>query len=466
MEHLCRVCMKQVNQQVEEFVSLFQEVHDKQTAASVLNDLFKTEILENECLTQIICVACFRELQNVCTFRDKVMRSDLCFREFTATTISCKEAQVHQTVNFDIIPVRCYLCGELICNGASSYGVSSQESGGTINRLCEKCYERLREEQTPDAPDVPAHLPSDGDEMLTQSTALNHEDYPAPERYCCVTHCKELFENEPELLRHAQEQHSAKLRWNQQRQEATKAYQCNVCYRAFISSKNLRLHQFFRAKQQRRKQFACSQCPFRAANSSLLTIHARSHTGEKPFACGLCKKQFCSELNLKNHQMCHQADRPFVCPYCSQAFVRKGTMEEHIQTCHMDERPYQCTVCSAQFKVLQKLRLHQRIHSGEKQYQCSYCPSKFNYAWDRTRHEKSHRGEKPYVCESCGTGFTRKRSLRIHEHTHTGERPFSCADCEKTFIQSAQLKRHMARYHQQDVIGSSSETGVKRIDSN
>uniref|UniRef100_A0A2K6VAZ2 C2H2-type domain-containing protein n=1 Tax=Anopheles darlingi TaxID=43151 RepID=A0A2K6VAZ2_ANODA len=412
-----------------------------------------------------MCVVCFRELRNVCTFRDKVIQSDLCFRGSTATTSNCEEAQVNQTANFEIIPVRCYLCGELICDGAPSYGLSGQDSDGTINRLCEKCYGRLQEEQT--EPDVPAQVSSDGDEMLTQSTAFtsNHEDYPSSERYCCVTHCKELFESEPELLCHVQEQHSAKLRWNQQRQEANKAYQCNVCYRAFISSKNLRLHQFFRANQQGRKQFACSQCPFRAANSSLLTIHARSHTGEKPFACGLCKKQFCSELNLKNHQMCHQPDRPFVCPYCSHAFVRKGTMEEHIQTCHMDERPYQCTVCLAQFKVPQKLRLHQRIHTDEKQYACSYCPSKFNYAWDRTRHERSHRGEKPYVCDSCGSGFTRKRSLRIHEHTHTGERPFSCMDCEKTFIQSSQLKRHMARYHQQGTACSSaSNEAVQQLE--
>ncbi|XP_035781589.1 zinc finger protein 391-like [Anopheles albimanus] len=464
MEQLCRVCMTQVNQQVEEFVPLFQVMHDKHTVASVLNDLFKTEIPESESLTQIMCVACFRELRNVCTFRDKVVRSNLCFRWSTTTTSNCKEAQVHQTAIFNTSAVRCYLCGESICNGAPSYVVSGQESDGTSNRLCEKCYERLQEEQTQS--DVAAHVSSDGDEMLTSTT--NHEDYPAPERYCCVTHCKQLFESETALLHHAQEQHSAKLRWNQQRQEANKAYQCNVCYRTFISSKNLRLHQFFRANQQGRKQFACDQCPFRAANSSLLTIHARSHTGEKPFECGLCKKQFCSELNLKNHQMCHQDDRPFVCPYCSHAFMRKGTMEEHIQTCHMDERPYQCTVCSAQFKVAQKLRLHQRIHTGEKQYQCSYCPSKFNYTWDRTRHERSHRGEKPYVCGSCGSGFTRRRSLRIHEHTHTGERPFSCTDCEKTFIQSAQLKRHLVRYHQQDAVGGnvSNEAGVARIESN
>lgn len=267
------------------------------------------------------------------------------------------------------------------------------------------------------------------------------------ERYCCVTHCHEVFSGEQELIAHAQEKHELKINHNKTKTEPDKPITCIVCFRSFGSLKNLKVHQFVRANHNQGKHFTCGHCPFRAASAALLTVHERSkHSGERPFECPHCEKRFFSELHLKNHLVCHSSARPFPCSFCERSFSRKRNMEEHIRSCHSEDKPFQCDQCPARFKVPQHLRIHARIHSGEKPYKCQFCPNSYYHISDRKRHEMSHTGLRPYQCETCGAGFTRKRTLTIHVRTHTGQRPFSCEVCSKGFCQSSTYKKHMERH--------------------
>ncbi|XP_058056611.1 zinc finger protein OZF-like [Anopheles bellator] len=427
----------------------------------VMNELFNLQISENDCFPQNMCGRCFLELQTVYSFRDKLLQSDKSLRSTSTEerdgvapgSIPAQgtgELIDHKYRTIEIISTACYVCGKPSNDSGQSYMVRPIPDGADISgsdstkAICTECQRKpeLLEEKDDDT--VPAQsLDIDILEQCPIKEANGSE--LKCQRFCCVTHCKEMFENELDLVEHAQQLHSLKLRWNEQRQQSDKPFKCNVCFRAFNSSKNLRIHQFVRSNQLG-KLYPCRECPFRAVSNALLTIHERSHTGERPFVCTVCKKRFFSELNLKNHQVCHQTERPFGCSYCSKSFARKRNMEDHFRVCHSDEKPYQCVVCSAQFKVPQHLRLHQRLHTGEKPYRCSYCPMCFYNTSDRKRHELSHTGEKPYTCV-CGVAYTRKRTLTIHERTHTGERPFNCDVCGKTFIQSSLLKRHTARHH-------------------
>ncbi|XP_065088202.1 zinc finger protein 260-like [Ochlerotatus camptorhynchus] len=274
------------------------------------------------------------------------------------------------------------------------------------------------------------------------------------ERYCCVTHCHDVFPDEQQLLAHAQEKHILKLKYNQERNDVTnKPFVCNICFRSFGSMKNLKVHQFVRANNVDGKHFSCIHCSFRTVSRSLLTIHERSkHSGERPFKCSHCDKRFYSEMHLKNHLVCHSADRPFPCSFCEKSFSRKRNMEEHVRSCHSEEKPFSCEVCPARFKVSQHLRIHARIHSGEKPYKCSFCNNSYYHISDRKRHEMSHTGEKPHKCNSCEAAFTRKRTLTIHERTHSGERPYCCTICDKGFCQNATLKKHMERHVEDEIM--------------
>ncbi|XP_039430773.1 zinc finger protein 260-like [Culex pipiens pallens] len=274
------------------------------------------------------------------------------------------------------------------------------------------------------------------------------------ERYCCVTHCHEVFSGEQELIAHAQEKHEIKINHNRAKTEPDKPFTCNVCFRSFGSVKNLKVHQFVRANHNQGKHFSCGHCPFRAVSAALLTVHERSkHSGERPFECPHCEKRFFSELHLKNHLVCHSTARPFPCTSCDRSFSRKRNMEEHIRSCHSEDKPFHCDQCPARFKVPQHLRIHARIHSGEKPYQCQFCTNSYYHISDKKRHEMSHTGVRPYRCETCGAAFTRKRTLTIHERTHTGLRPFKCELCSKGFCQMSTYKKHMERHEGMEAAG-------------
>uniref|UniRef100_A0AAG5CXN7 Uncharacterized protein n=1 Tax=Anopheles atroparvus TaxID=41427 RepID=A0AAG5CXN7_ANOAO len=502
MQQLCRACLEQNGENEGKSVELFGAFFRGEAIGTLLHELFSIEISQDDNLPQSICRRCFLELQTVFVFKDKLLKTDATLRtacinealsndedhlleetvvSFSATATS-SELIDHEYTTIEVISSRCGVCDNVIYDSVehtffqhkADHDEDVDVSGNlSTKRICHPCYERLQREEGKD---------NDGKLLCTEEKIVNppsadvelrqresNQDQqskePKSQRFCCVTHCNEMFGQESDLLKHAQDTHSLKVRLNREKQEPGKPYKCNVCQRAFKSQKNLRMHQFVRTNQHS-KQYACQECPFRAVSNALLIIHERSHTGERPFGCNLCPKRFYSELNLKNHQICHQTEREFVCSYCSKQFARKRNMEEHVRSCHSNEKPYHCDMCSAQFKVQQHLRLHRRLHTGEKPYSCSYCPSSFYHISDRKRHELSHAGEKPYSCKSCGLSYTRKRTLTIHERTHTGERPFSCNDCGKTFNQSSLLKRHMARHRNSECSDLVAQDGLYGVEVN
>nr|XP_040239605.2 zinc finger protein 33B-like [Anopheles coluzzii] len=455
----CRVCLKQgTSDEDGQTASLFQSYINGLTIGELLNDLFGVQIAEDDSFPQSICARCHIELQMVSMFRDRLLTSDstlrtsaqlhsdgtLCAETYveesiascTATSATRESLEQDSTTIERLTACLCSDCGKQIDDTEPTYlfqqsGCPSGTNTGRV--MCQACYQRLNDLECNAAEQEEPSLVID----LLPLEASNL-------RFCCVTHCSQSFTDEPALIKHAQEMHAIKLRKNRENQEPGRPFKCHVCFRAFGSSKNLRVHQLVRSNVHIRN-FACKLCCFRAGSSAALTIHERTHTGERPFACELCEKRFYSEANLKSHQICHRDEQPFECCYCEKRFARKRNMKEHLQLCHSEEKPYQCGECSARFKTGQHLRLHQRLHTGEKPYACSLCSKRFYHISDRKRHELSHVGAKPFSCGVCGASYTRKHALSMHERTHTGEQPFGCAECGRRFTQAVLLKRHVAR---------------------
>ena len=103
----------------------------------------------------------------------------------------------------------------------------------------------------------------------------------------------------------------------------------------------------------------------------------------------------------------------FECTTCGKAFWQSSNLTRHERT-HSGDRPYPCTTCGMAFSRSTNLTAHERTHTGHRPYACTTCGQAFSLNGDLTKHMRTHSGDRPYPCTTCGKAFSQNSDLKRH----------------------------------------------------
>ena len=248
--------------------------------------------------------------------------------------------------------------------------------------------------------------------------------------------------------------HSHCVKLSRETEVGKSQYVCQDCGIGFSRRSHLKSH--VQRRHSVEKKYKCKEYGTSSLNSSSLSNHKLTHTGENEIRCLYCSSSF----TTRNALIIHIRTHTYECHACGVTFSQRGSLKSHIQRRHIGEKNFKCGDCGAAFAHADDLKKHAVIHAGEKKYKCEECGKSFSQSPGLWAHKLTHTGEKKFKCHYCNKGFSRKCDVKMHIRIHTGEKPLKCQDCGAAFAQREILRRHIQRIHSGEKNYKCNECGV------
>ena len=307
--------------------------------------------------------------------------------------------------------------------------------------------------------------------FLTENLVLyhmrkDHKGKKFPQKVTCHL-CQKQFQSRS--IRNHLETHNTELN-----------HECNLCYKKFKVTKNLKIHQK-KYHGEQRKYFGkiippsllshgCSKCDLRFVSEAVLQYHVRvdhSHSNLKTidtYQCKLCYRELKTRSNHKTHMKVHKED-----------------LEALDRDISEDELEHSCYTCDLKFiskhiLIYHSLFKHSARKVSNKRYQCTLCYENFTLQDNVSRHCKNVHPEDLHLlsskiegkldlqCEHCSKTFLSANILQLHVtkkhggsasikelHTKRKSTPnVYCKLCYVNFNNNANLRRHVETVHKND----------------
>ena len=140
-----------------------------------------------------------------------------------------------------------------------------------------------------------------------------------------------------------------------------------------------------------------------------------------------------------------------VCQECKKSFVKRSTLQKHINNVHKKLTPFQCQECKKYFGQKPHLQRHiTNVHKKLTPFQCLECKKHFGQKPHLQIHiDNVHKKLKPFQCQECNQSFGQKSSLKFHTNIiHLKKTSFQCQKCKKYFGQNSNLRTHILSVHE------------------
>ena len=153
--------------------------------------------------------------------------------------------------------------------------------------------------------------------------------------------------------------------------QAQKSFVCEYCSRTFHDESLLKDH--IATVHLRAIEHRCDQCGKVLGSAMTLIIHQRQlHERRFQQTCDGCGRQFTRLAGLINHlTRTHPHLLPdkyrrrldqFTCTECDARFLRRSSLQQHVDIRHGGAPKYMCPICSRRFSCRRYVFRHIRCH--------------------------------------------------------------------------------------------------------
>lgn len=242
-----------------------------------------------------------------------------------------------------------------------------------------------------------------------------------------------------------------RLTWHLKVHDGDRPYKCSVadCSKSFTRPYHLTRHtqKSHGSNFELPSKFVCKfpDCGKALCTHRLLERHMkRVHEGPQ-FSCLLCSSKFRRKRELKLHEVVHTNVLPYPCAFdgCCKSFLTANHLTRHEKT----HDGHVCPVegCEAKFETWSLLRKHKSV-KHRKLHACSHCQKSFVRKASLDAHVETHAEERECVqCVDCDAILVCEKSFKNHSLRCPAKKERLICDfvgCEKVFLSKHNFLKH------------------------